>query len=505
MAKPYPASVTVDATAVLGVIEPEIYGQYFEHVAESAECIYPAVWDDRSPLSDEMGLRRDVVAAVREMEVPVVRWPGGSFANVYHWENGIGPRTTRPTLPNKHWGGSESHQFGTDEFLNWSRQTGCKPYLNVNLGSGTLDEALRWLEYCNGDRETEQGKRRAANGHAEPYGVRYWGVGNENWGAGETGHMDATTYAKTLARWAAAMKARDPEIAILAVGSSAGNDPAWDREVLTTAGELIDYLTLHIYATSTVGAEDEYETVVFTPVYFEFQIRKMLAAIDAAKSAAGLKKDVRLSIDEWNIRHYATKSRTSHAGLLRKDPRNVEDALFVAGTLNVMLRHCPRVAMANYVFLINGHAPLLVSADQVVRTTLFHVFRQYTRWMRGSALRTTVECPTAKLPVIHSAYLKGCDVEDAPLLDSAAALHDDGTIVLSLINRHRSDAAQVALNLPAGYCVRRVWTLGHDDPKAANDFEHPAKVTPIEQEAAGAIAWTCAPKTVVLLVCTQNT
>ncbi|EIQ01730.1 alpha-L-arabinofuranosidase [Opitutaceae bacterium TAV1] len=500
----YSASVAVDAAEAFGAIEPEIYGQYFEHVKESEECIYPAVWDDRSPLSDEKGLRKDVMAAAREMEVPVVRWPGGSFADVYHWENGIGPRERRPVLPNKHWGGQESHQFGTDEFLHWSEQVGCKPYLNVNLGSGTLEEALRWLEYCNGRVDTEQGRRRAANGRAEPYAVPYWGIGNETWAPGETGHMDAATYAKTLARWASAMKERDPSIKVLAAGSSAGNDPAWDREVLANAGELIDCLTLHMYASSSKDVADEYETVAFTPVYFDFQIRKMLAAIDGARNETALKKEVRIAIDEWNIRHYATSNRSSHAGLLRKDPRNVEDAVFVAGTLNVMLRHCPRVAMANYVFLVNGHAPLLVNADRVVKTTLFHVFRQYTKWMRGQSLETIVESPSVKTPSLRSAsaYLKGCDAQESPLLDSAAALHDDGTIVLSLINRHRSDAAEVALRLPAGYRVKRSWTLGHEDPKAANDFGDPEKVLPVEQDVGETVAsWNCAPKTVVLLSC----
>ncbi|MDR1279238.1 MAG: alpha-N-arabinofuranosidase [Opitutaceae bacterium] len=498
----WPASVSIDPSGGFGVIEPEIYGQYFEHVKESEACIYPAVWDDRSALSDEKGLRKDVMAAAREMEVPVVRWPGGSFADVYHWENGIGPRDRRPVLPNRHWGGQESHQFGTDEFLNWSRQAGSKPYLNVNLGSGTLDEALRWLEYCNGGADTEQGGCRAANGHAEPYAVPYWGIGNETWAAGETGHMDAATYAKTLARWASAMKKRDPSIRILAAGSSAGNDPAWDREVLAGAGELIDFLTLHMYATSTKDATDEYETVVFTPVCFDFQIRKMLATIDRARNETGLKKEVRIAIDEWNIRHYATGRRDSHDGLLRKDPRNVEDAIFVAGTLNVMLRHCPRVAMANHVFLVNGHAPLLVNAGQVVKTPLFYVFRQYTRWMRGVSLRTVTKTPSAGMPPIRSAYLKNCDAREAPLLDSAAALHDDGTIVLSLINRHRSDAAEVTLKLPDGYRARRSWTLGHEDSKAANDFENPSNVLPVERDAGGAVAsWTCAPKSVVLLSC----
>ncbi|AHF91787.1 alpha-N-arabinofuranosidase [Opitutaceae bacterium TAV5] len=505
------ASVAVDVRETFGVIEPEIYGQYFEHVQESEQCIYPAVWDDRSPLSDERGLRKDVVAAAREMAVPVVRWPGGCFADVYHWENGIGPREKRPVLPNRHWGGTESHRFGTDEFLAWSRQAGSKPYLNVNLGSGTLDEALRWLEYCNGDKDTEQGRRRAANGHAEPYAVRYWGIGNETWAPWETGQMDAATYARTLAEWAAAMKRQDPSIRILAVGSSAGNDPEWDRKVLASAGELIDCLTLHIYASSTQDVADEYDAVVFTPGYFDFQIRKMLRAIDEARAEGVLKKEVRISIDEWNIRHFATGKGEFHDSLRRRDPRNVEDAMFVAGALNVMLRHCPRVAMANYVFLVNGHAPLLVNRDRVVRTPLFHVFRQYTKWMRGTSLRTITQCPVVKTPpprmggMSDTAYPEGYDRQEASLLDSAAALHDDGTIVLSLVNRHRSDPAEVALRLPAGYRVKRSWTLGHEDPKAANDFENPDRVVPIEKDAGETVSsWICAPKTVVLLSCGKD-
>lgn len=498
----YRARIFVDQDEVLGTIAPEIYGQYLEHVREADECIYPAIWDDLSPLSDERGLRKDVIKAVSEMDVPVVRWPGGSFANVYHWENGIGARAKRPTLPNKHWGGFESHQFGTDEFLNWAKQVGCEPYLNVNLGSGTLDEALRWLEYCNGSIDTEQGRLRAGNGHPEPYGVRYWGVGNETWADHETGHMDAEKYARTLSEWAHAMKAQDPSILITAVGSSAGNDPQWDREVLSTAVEVIDYLTLHLYATATTGDDEEYETVVFTPVHIDCQIRKMLGVIDEIQKKTGQKNTVRVAVDEWNIRHYATSDRSSHDKLLRKDPRTVQDALLVAGTLNVMLRHSPRVAMANYVFLINGHAPLMVNAEQVVRSTLFYVFGQYARWMRGEALKIVTESPMVPTPELRSRYFHGCDIAQSPLLDSAAALREDGAIALSLVNRHRTHVADVALKLPDGYRPTRVWMLGDNDAGAGNDFNTPERVLPVEREIKDAVtSWRCQPKTVVLLLC----
>ena len=504
----YQASVQVDPAKVIGKIEPEIYGQYLEHVNEEDECIYPAIWDNTSPKSDAMGLRKDVMAAAKEMKIPVVRWPGGCFADVYHWENGIGPREGRPVLPNKHWGGNESHQFGTDEFLQWSATIGTKPYVNVNLGSGTLPEALRWLEYCKGPASSEQGKRRAANGHAEPYKVPYWGIGNETWGEWETGHTDAVTYSKMLAEWATAMRKQDPSIKILAVGSNAGNDPKWDREVLKQAGDKIDYLTLHAYGSSTNDQPDEYEAVVFTPGYFDFVIRRMLKTIDEHKAESGSKNDVRISMDEWNIRHFATGKGDFKKNLKRKDPRNVEDMLFVAGTMNVMLRHSPRVAMANYVFLVNGHAPLLVNADAVVKTPLYHVFRQYAEWMNGQSLEVLADSPIVTTPppktggMSHKSYPKNYDRKEAPLLDSAAALREDGTLVISLINRHRSDTAEVVLKLPPGYRVSKAWTMGDADAKAVNDFTNPERVMPVAKEVTETVAsWTCAARSVVLLSC----
>src|SRR5690606_34662235 len=159
----------------VGEISPHIYGQYLEHVEAHEETIYPSLWNAQHPAADAMGVRTDVTSEVRKLGVPIVRWPGGCFADVYHWEDAIGPQEQRKPKPNLHWKGMESNQFGTDEFLRWCELAGVEPYINVNLGSGTLDEALRWLEYCNGAADTPQGKRRAENGRVEPWGVKYWG------------------------------------------------------------------------------------------------------------------------------------------------------------------------------------------------------------------------------------------------------------------------------------------------------------------------------------------
>lgn len=494
----FEASIAVDPGKALGAIDPNIYGQYLEHVDSDDECIYPSIWDGASPLRDPQGLRRDVVAAVRSLSVPIIRWPGGCFADVYHWENGIGDRNRRPVLPNLHWKrATESHQFGTDEFLRFCELTGAKPYINVNLGSGTLEEALRWLEYCNGSLDTEQGRRRAANGRREPYDVLHWGVGNETWGPWEKGHTDADTYSRQLAQWAKAMKKQDPRIRILGVGSSEGNKPDWDRSVLANAGEHIDYLTLHTYGFARANAE-EYENVVYTPDYMETRVRKMLATIDeAAPAHAGR---IRVSVDEWNIRRVAKK-------LDRKAPRNMQDGLFVAGVLNTLVRLSPRVGMANYVFLVNGHAPLLVNRDQVVRTPLFHLFSEYGASLRGKALAVELDCPSVTPPRPQPSgvgYKMPADYQARPnpVLNVAAARDERGGISVAIVNRHATDAAAVTLRLPKGTGVVRAWTLHSDDPLACNDFAAPERIVPVVKAVEGRPAsWTCPPRSVVVLRC----
>jgi alpha-N-arabinofuranosidase len=496
-------AVTVDVAALkpIGEINPGIYGQYIEHVELSDECIYPSIWDDTSKLSDAMGLRRDVIAAARELGVPNIRWPGGSFADNYHWEDGIGPRASRKTLPNTHWKTDEPNTFGTDEFLSWAAQIGAMPYINTNLGSGTLDEALRWLEYCNGAANTPQGKRRAANGHPAPYNVPFWGIGNETWGHWETGHTkDPAVYAAKLAEWAAAMRKKDPAIKILAVGSKSGADPAWDTEVVTRAGHLIDYLTLHHYGKSTRPAGGEYKDIVYNqPAGFDHCLRRMLHHVDTAAARAALKNDIKISMDEWNIRHYDGKK------LLRKDPRNLQDALFAAGVLNAMIRLSPRVGMASYVFLVNGHAPLLVNKDSVVKTPVFYIFQQYGRWMKGAALNIKITGPEIALP---PAKMPGPAVPKpsaVPVLDAVAARNTGGAIVLALTNRHETDAAGVTLNLPPGYAPAEAWTLTAGDIDAKNTFDHPDTVVPATQKIpAPTAAWRCPPHSITLLRCIKT-
>ncbi len=497
----YSAKVTVDLNQRIGHISPYIYGQYLEHVQREDECIYPSIWDDNSPLADESGLRRDVIAAARELGLPVVRWPGGCFADVYHWEDGIGQQRKRPRRENKHWGGEEPNSFGTDEFLRWCERVGTKAYINANFGSGTKEECLRWLEYCNGNIQTAMGKAREVNGHAKSYDVDFWGIGNETFARWEAGHMDAETYSRTLTEWAEAVRRYDRNVKIMAVGSMSADDPEWDRAVLKRGGHVIDYLTIHNYGISN-GRREEFEAVAFTPVYFEQRLRKMISVVDEFASQRRSKEPICLAMDEWNIRHY------DEGKLNRQSPRTEQDAVFVAGILNCMIRLSPRVAMANYVFLINGNGVMLVNSNQVVKTPVFHVFKQYGEWMRGEALTTTVQCATVEPPPPKAHYPKYKFPPDfasaqAPYVDAAAALSDKDTIVLALVNRHEAATAAVELELPRGFAAQTVWSLYHEDIFAKNDFADPERVTPVVRRATENRCH-CPPHSIALIVCKRQ-
>ena len=485
LAGSFSATVTVETNDLIGAISPHIYGQYLEHVQREDECIYPSIWDELSPHADATGLRRDVIAALRDLHVPVVRWPGGCFADVYHWRDGIGPQAQRPLRQNLHWGGEEPNHFGTDEFLRWCNAIGTDAYINANLGTGTLEECVDWLKYCN------QPKRR----------VTFWGIGNETFGKWESGHMDAATYARVLKDWAGAVRKTDPDIKIMAVGSMSADNPEWDQAVLRSAAPLIDYLTIHAYGYST-GACNEFLSVAFTPAYFEQRLRKMLSTVDQFADQRGGREPIRLAMDEWNIRHYRD-------GVLnRKDPRTLQDAIFVAGVLNTMIRLSPRVGMANYVFLINGNGVLLVNDKQIVRTPLFHVFRQYAEWMQGTALRTIVKCPTTlpSLPQVHTpAHKPPPDFVNTaqPWLDTAAALQANGDLSIALINRHPNDIAQTKLHLPSRYRVKRTWTLSNEDVFAANTFAKPNRVSPQLHERTRTTI-ECPPHSICLILCQRR-
>lgn len=474
------ATATIDREREIGPIDPMIFGQYLEHVQPEDACIYGAVLDEGSPLADATGLRRDVIAACRELAVPVVRWPGGCFADIYHWEDGIGPRDQRPARRNWHWGGLESNRFGTDEFLAWCERIDTAPYLNLNLGTGTLDEAVRWLDYCNGSEPTADVQRRRANGRQAPWDVRLWGVGNEQWGAWEAGHMDAATYAARIRNWIPFLRKLDPAARFLGIGSRAANDPEWDLHVLHECGHLLDYLTLHVYGYNVVADAEDYDAVVTFPCYVEERIRRLEHLIAAAADAYDLPRLPRIAIDEWNVRHLVAPAPGERPVLRRRSPRMLRDAIAAAGVFHAMIRHAPSVGMANYVFLVNGNGVLLVEPDGIVKTPLFHAFRLYRQLLGDIALDVRSDVPRF-LTAVRTDEPGQSETSEVPAIDVVATWESAASrLALAIVNRHQTDPAEIAIRLDgiSAAPVAEIDQLTHADPMAINDGAAPDRVHP---------------------------
>lgn len=501
--------VHVRADEDMGEVNPYIYGQYFEHLGN---CIYPSVSDEHSSLADSSGIRLDVVEVARELAVPVIRWPGGCFVDLYDWKDGVGPRSERPTRVNWHWGGLESNQFGTDEFLAWCRNVGAEPYVNVNLGTGTLQDALRWLDYCNGDGATSDSKNRIENGYREAHGVKLWGIGNETWGEWEAGQLSADEYAHKLANWAQFFKKYDPSLQLLGVGSSHGGDTNWDQAVVRKAGKFLDYLTFHLYACSVDRESgDEFYPIVFSPVTFEKRLLAMAESIKLAAASSSFMKPVRISMDEWNIRHCEPDPENPGEYVLnRNSPRNLQDALFAAGIFHTMIRLSPMVEMANYVFLVNGNGVISVVEDKIVRTTLFYVFKQYRAWMTGQSVRVEVSGPSMLTPPPllnwprYTDYIKAVhEPKEAAFADVVAVRKENGDVNIAIVNRHRYQTARMQLTLPEGCIPRTTWQMTHTDMYATNTVENPTNITPSESEVTDVSMrdWEIPAHSIMLIHC----
>jgi alpha-L-arabinofuranosidase len=479
------ARVALNLSRVIGDADPLIFGQYLEHVSPDERCIYGAVLDEGSPLSDERGLRLDVIDAVRELGAPVVRWPGGCFADIYHWEDGIGPVDQRPVRRNWHWGGLESNRFGTDEFLGWCRAVGTQPYINFNLGTGTLNDAIRWLDYCNGSDPTSDVLRRQQNGQIEPYNVPFWGVGNEQWGAWEAGQMDAREYAAKLRNWTQFLRKLDPSARFLGIGSNAADDPDWDFEVLRSAGHLIDYLTVHMYGHTLRddASDDEYYAVVSNAHFFEERLRRIRSVIAAATDQIDRPRPIAISLDEWNIRHMLRDPQTGAVTLDRQSPRTLRDALFVAGVFHAMLRLAPDVGMGCYVFLLNGNAVLRVEDDGIVKTPVYDVFRAYRQLLFPTVLDAQVTTGDFWTGVRQN-RIDVTTLRNVGYVDALATISANrNELAVAIINRHRYDSAQVRIDPDrfAPYGPATIWQLHADDPLAANDRAQPDLIRPHEQ------------------------
>lgn len=464
------ARVYLDANRTIGEISPYLFSGFAEHMGRS---IYQGIYDPGSPKADERGLRTDVMAALRELNFRMIRYPGGNFLSGYNWLDGVGPKDQRPRRRDLAWKSIETNQFGTNEFMEFCRLINTKPMLAANLGAGTISDAAALVEYVNAPAGTKYADLRVSHGYKDPYGVEFWCLGNEMDGPWQIGHLEMDEYARKAREAAKLMKWQDPSIKLALCGSSSTHMPTypeWDRTVLEACWEQVDYLSLHYY----VGNRDnDTASYLASTAQFESQIDTLAGTLQYVKSKRRSRHNVYLSWDEWNV-WYKDRLENGHwaeAPHLIEEVYNLEDALVVAEWMNVFLRKCDVLKIACLAQIVNVIAPILTTTEGLLRQSIFYPFMLFSRYAAGQSLDVLTQAPLAETKLYG----------DMPLLDVAASNDPaSGGSAVFLVNRSQTEslATEVIWQADAPKAIKAVYQMTGADPKLANSFDQADLVTP---------------------------
>jgi alpha-L-arabinofuranosidase len=472
--------IVINADIGRATISRHIYGHFAEHLGR---CIYGGVWvGEDSSIPNTRGIRNDIVAALRAVRIPNLRWPGGCFADEYHWMDGIGPRAQRPTMINTHWGGvTENNHFGTHEFMDLCAQLDCEPYICGNVGSGSVQEMQQWVEYLTFDGTSPMADLRRRNGRAEPWHIKFWGVGNENWGCG--GHMRPEYYSDQYRRYQTyARDFGDNRLYKIACGPR-NDDYHWTEVLIKNArnmrGDLLMHgLSLHYYTpdgpfrqqhSATQFGECEWIDILKTATWMDELIVNHSAIMDQYDP----EKRVELIVDEWGT-WYAVEPGTHPRFLYQQN--SMRDALVAALTLNIFNRHCERVTMANIAQTINVLQALILTepgGDRMILTPTYHVFEMYKVHHDATLLPLDLRCDD---------YTYG--QQTMASLSASASRDKAGRVHLSLCNLNPNQSADVRCE-PRGMALNTIRgrVLTADRMNAHNTFDAPEQVRPGEFQA----------------------
>ena len=473
-----------------------LLGSFLEHLGRA---VYTGVYQPGSPLADAKGFRTDVVREVKELGVPIVRYPGGNFVSGYNWLDGVGPKAQRPTVLDRAWNTLESNQFGTNEFIEWCAQVGTEPLLGMNFGTGSVEAALAYVEYCNLARGTRWSDLRRAHGYEQPHGVKYWCLGNEMDGPWQIGQLTAREYGRKARDAAKQMRVIDPKLQLIACGSSGTFMPtylAWDREVLEECYDQVDGLSLHAYYGNTQELSgNSASRYLAMNLDMDRHIQEVAAVCDYVQGLQRSSKRLWLSFDEWNVWYrardgQATDGRGTVAPRLLEEVYNLEDALLVGGFVNTLLRNSDRVRVACLAQLVNVIAPLVTSDQGVLRQSTYYPYAWALRYAKGRVLDLRVESETYPIAPagLQADFARAGDV---PFLDVVATL-DESAQQAALLVLNRDLTGERELTVEWGDVVpKRVIaaeTLTGPDLKAFNTFDAPRRVVPqaLTAPAAGA-------------------
>ena len=457
---------TIHANQGKQKINKEIYGQFAEHLGS---CIYGGLWvGPDSKIPNTQGYRNDVLQALKDLKVPVLRWPGGCFADEYHWMDGIGPRENRPKMQNNNWGGTiEDNSFGTHEFLNLCEMLGCEPYISGNVGSGTVEELAKWVEYMTSDGDTPMAKLRRQNGRDKAWKVKYLGVGNESWGCG--GNMRPEYYSDLFRRYSVYCRNYDGNELYKVASGASDYDYNWTKVLMDRVGHRANGISLHYYTvtgwegskgSATKFDNDDFYWTMGKCLGIEDVIKKHEAIMDKADP----KKQIGLLVDEWGT-WWDEEPGTIPGHLYQQN--TLRDAMVAALSLNVFHKHADRVKMANIAQVVNVLQSMILTDTKgnghMVLTPTYYVFKMYKPFQNATSLPSDVQCSS------HS-FEKGLPIAN---LQSSSAKTTDGTIIVSLANIDLQKGQEVALALD-GYNANSVCgeILTAKNITDYNDFNH---------------------------------
>ncbi|CDK29226.1 unnamed protein product [Kuraishia capsulata CBS 1993] len=482
------SEIKIDKEFVTGEVAPNIFAGFLEHLGR---CIYGGIVDyGNTKLTNDKGFRTDVAEAIKELDMPVMRWPGGNFVSSYHWLDGVGPVDQRPKRPELAWLNTESNEFGTDEFMQWCEYMGTEPYLCLNMGTGTLDEALAWVEYCNGDKDTYYANLRRKNGREKPYNVKYWGVGNEVWGPWQVGQMTKENYALKAAQWAKAIKLLDPTVKLVACGCNGVDE--WDQHVVGETFTTHDFYSIHLYTTS----QDHYKNV-FQPAGAETAIQVTSKLAELAKitnmtnkkflvplTEEQKKKEYKIVFDEWNVWD-PIRADGEHGAEQQYD---FSDGLAVASWLNVFIRQAKYLEMTNIAQCVNVIAPIMTNKDGLFKQTTYYPFQLFSKYFKnGQSLNLSVKSPIYKGDVgdfIGLEWVKYVDTSLALLDVSAVYQPAEKAYYVAVVNRSEDEDAETKISIADAADSLNVteWAYYHENIRAINTFEKPNEVVPKESK-----------------------
>ena len=468
------ARIRIDSELVLATVDNRLFGSFVEHLGRA---IYGGVYQPEHALADGKGFRSDVLELVRELTIPIIRYPGGNYVSAYKWEDSVGPVADRPKRMDLAWKAIEPNTVGLDEFYSWAQKADSDVMMAINLGTRGIDDARNLVEYCNHAGGLFWSDLRKKHGREAPYNFRVWCLGNEMDGPWQIGFKTADEYGKLAEEVAKALKLFDPSLELVVCGSSGPGMPTfpqWEATVLEHCYEHVDYISLHTYAKKE---HDDSEAFLAESVRFENFITTVENTVEFVKAKKRSKKTVKLSVDEWNVWYHSngSESATDEWQVGRKlleDIYTMEDALVVGCFLIVLLRHAQSVRMACLAQLVNTIAPIMAEKDGPAwRQTIFYPFLHCSRYGRGEVLQTVISSET-----YHTTTLG-----DIPYLEAVGIVHrDEKELVFFCVNRHpvKNLLLEVKATGFMGLSLIEHIELSDQDSLAVNSAKDPKRVQP---------------------------